>query len=230
MALRRHSKSCGWARPRISRLNGLLSFGFYSGDSHRNIAIEGSAVDPSGSPDADVVSFYNELGRRFAIGGNSLLTLFVGISIGDAEIDGFTERDPNKTGAALKVSSSDASSVATILGGRYNGAWGAFRPELAVGWEHEFEDTTQTVSATFADAPSGAKFKVISSDLGEDSLVVDAGAAYLLGPSSDISVRYVGRWLSDYDSQSIMGRYTYKFGAAPAPLPPAPEPLKLGKK
>jgi len=43
-------------------------------------------------------------------------------------------------------------------------------------------------------------------------------------------VRYFGRWLSDYDAQSIMGRFTYKFGAAPAPAPQVYEPLKLGNK
>jgi hypothetical protein len=43
-------------------------------------------------------------------------------------------------------------------------------------------------------------------------------------------VRYVGRWLSDYDAQSVMGRWTYKFGAPPVPMAPVmAEPLKLGE-
>jgi len=59
--------------------------------------------------------------------------------------------------------------------------------------------------------------------------VVDAGTSYTVGPASDLSVRYVGRFLDDFDSQSVMGRWTYKFGAAPVAAPPPPitnRPLK----
>jgi uncharacterized protein with beta-barrel porin domain len=113
---------------------------------------------------------------------------------------------------------------------RFNAAWGSWRPQLGVGWEHEFDDTFQTVSASFAGAPSGSNFTVIGTDLGRDAVVVDAGTSYLIGPSSDFSIRYVGRWLENYDAQSIMGRFTWKFGATGPALPPAkPEPLKLGE-
>jgi outer membrane autotransporter protein len=208
----------------------ILSFGWYSGSSHRNFAFDGPPIDPAGSPDADVVSFYNELGRRFGVGTGTTLTPFVGITIADASLDSFTERDPQKTGTALRVSG-DATSVASIVGLRFNGDWGAFKPQLAVGWEHEFDDTSQSVTASFASAPSGSKFKVIGTDLGEDALVVEAGASYAAGSSSDFSVRYVGRWLSDYDAQSVMGRWTYKFGSAPVAMAPVmAEPLKLGSE
>ncbi len=207
----------------------IVKFGWYSGDSHRNFGLN-TVLDPSGSPDSDVVDFYNEIGRRFAVGASSMLTPYFGITIAHAEIDGFTEKDPYGTGAALKVASSDADSVATALGLRYNGTFGAFKPQVAVAWEHEFEDTFQTVNMSFATAPSGSNFKVIGTDLDEDSLLVEAGGAYAINDSSDFSVRYVGRWLSDYDAQSIMGRYTYKFGAAPVAAPVAYEPLKLGNK
>jgi uncharacterized protein with beta-barrel porin domain len=82
---------------------------------------------------------------------------------------------------------------------------------------------------SFAGAPSGSNFKVIGSDLGDDALVVDAGTSYTVGPANDISVRYVGRFLDDYDAQSVMGRWTYKLGAAPVAAPPPPvtnRPLK----
>ncbi len=38
--------------------------------------------------------------------------------------------------------------------------------------------------------------------ISEDSLFVDAGGAYLLGTSSDLSFRYVGRWQSEYETAS----------------------------
>ena len=138
----------------------IVSAGFYDGESHRNFAFNRPAVDPSGSPDADAVSFYNEAGRRFAVGSNVTLTPFAGITVAHAELDGFTENDRQNTGAALKISGSDADSVASILGLRFNGSWGAFKPQVAVGWEHEFDDTSQIVKVSFAGAPSGSNFKV----------------------------------------------------------------------
>ena len=203
----------------------IVSAGFYSGESHRSFAFESPAVATNGSPDADAVSFYNELGGRIRVGPNVTLTPFLGIIIASADLDSFTERDPQKTGTALRVSHSDANSVASILGVRFNNSWGAFKSEVALGWEHEFDDTFQTVDASFAAAPSGSNFKVIGADLGDDALAVDVGTSYTLGPSSDLSVRYVGRFLEDYDAQSVMGRWTYKFGAAPVVAVPNP-PLK----
>ena len=202
----------------------ILSFGWYGGSVHRDVTFEGSPVDPHGSPDGNVVSFYNELGRRFDAGSNTVLTPYLGLTLAHAELNGFTESDPHNTGAALKVSGSDADSVASVLGLRVNGTWGAWRPELALGWEHEFANNAQTVHVSFAGA-AGSNFSVVGTDVGADALVLDAGTTYVLDEATDISVRYVGRWQSDYDAQSVMGRFTLKFGVD-APL--APKPLKLG--
>ena len=198
----------------------IVSGGWYSGDSHRDFALESSPVDPSGSPDGNAVSFYDELGRRFGVWSGASLTPFAGVTVSHAELDGFTENGHN-TGAALKVTGSDGNSVASLLGLRLSGEWwGVFKPQVALAWEHEFDDTFQTINVSFAGAPSGSKFKVRGTDLGEDTFVVDAGAAYALGDNNDLSFRYVGRFLEDYDAQSVMGRWTYKWGGAPAPVAP----------
>jgi uncharacterized protein with beta-barrel porin domain len=176
------------------------------------------------------VSFYNETGRRFAVGAGTLLTPFLGVNVAHAELDGITESDPGHSGAALRTSGSSGDSVSTLLGLRYNGAWGAWRPQVAVGWQHEYDDTFQTVNASFADAPSGSNFQVVGTDLGRDAVVVDVGTTYLINASSDFSVRYYSTWLDRYDAQSVMGRFTWKFGGvahAPAPAPDY-KPLKLG--
>jgi len=187
---------------------GIVSAGFYNGNSHRNFTFTSPI---KGDQDSDVVSFYDEAGRRFAIGPNVTITPFAGVTIANAQLDGFTETDPANSGAALKISDSDGDSLVSTVGLRFNGAWGAFSPHAAVAWEHEFDDTFQTVHARFASSTSNSKFKVIGTDLGDDAVVVDAGASYALGPQNDLSVRYIGRFLSDYDSNSVSGRWTYKF-------------------
>ena len=207
----------------------IVSAGFYSGEVHRNIAaFQSSPVDPSGQISPEVVSFYNEAGRRFWVGPNVAATPFVGVSVTEGDLGGFTERDPNNTGAALRVGSNDDTQTATLVGARFNGIWGYFRPEVAVAWQHYY-DTTVDVKASFAGA-HGSNFTVRSSDIGNDGVYVDAGLGYALGPSSDLSVRYTGQFLDNYDSNSVMGRFTWKFGAAPVVVPaPKYVPLKLGE-
>src|SRR5262249_31773852 len=158
-------------------------------------AFQSSPVDPSGHTSPDVVSFYNEAGRRFWVDPNVALTPFIGASVTSGNLGTFTETDPNHTGIALRIGSSDQTQTATLFGARFNGTWGYFRPEVAVAWEHYF-DTTVDMNASFAGA-HGSNFTVTSSDIGSDGVFVDAGLAYALGPSSELSVRYIGQFLEN---------------------------------
>ena len=189
----------------------IISYGTYSGNSHRNISLGASTIDPSGNFDASVLSGYGEVGRRYTVMNNIMATPYLGLGLAGANLQSFTEKDPNGTGARLKVKGTDANSVATTLGVRVNGHWGGFDPELSLAWQHEFAGTTQTVHASFADAPNGANFNVISSDLGADSLLLGIGGTYSVNPSSDIVVRYNGTFLSGYVSNEVMARWTSKF-------------------
>jgi uncharacterized protein with beta-barrel porin domain len=208
----------------------IISWGWYDGDSKRLVAVNASPVDPSGSFDADAIAFYNEAGYRFLWGNHSQVTPYIGIGASNGEIDGFTEKDPFGTGANLRIRSSDGDSLFTVLGGRWNGAWGNFRPQVGLGWEHEYEDSFQTINASFAQDKSGTQFKVRGTDVGEDALLLEVGTTYLVGSSAELTFGYMGRWYDNYDSQWITGRFTWKFGAA-APVVAAPvaaEPLKIG--
>jgi hypothetical protein len=45
----------------------------------------------------------------------------------------------------------------------------------------------------------------------------------------DLSGRDIGQFLDNYDANSVVGRFTWKFGATPAAPAPKYEPLKLGE-
>lgn len=189
----------------------ILSYGGYNGSSHRDVGIGSSPVDPSAKFDPSVVSYYGEAGKRFAMQSGLVATPFVGLGIAGAEIGTFTEKDPHGTGAGLKVRGTDANSVASTLGVRVNGKWGAFTPEMSLAWRHEFADTTQTVQSSFAGAPKGANFNVISSDPGADALLLGIGGTYSVNGSNDLTIGYDGTFLNGYSSHEVVARWTYKF-------------------
>jgi outer membrane autotransporter protein len=101
--------------------------------------------------------------------------------------------------------------VASRLGGRLSTVWGAFTPEVSLAWQHEFGNTSQTINASFASAPAGADFSVISATTGRDGAAVVAGLSYALGPQNKISVQYDGFFTGSYYSNAVVGRWTAKW-------------------
>ena len=188
----------------------IVSAGFYTANSNRFISITGSPVDPTGKPDADVVSFYGEAGYHWYVAPTTTITPLLGLTVAHGWLNSFTENDDG-TGAGLNIHDSNGTSVATRLGARFSTtAWGAWRPELMVAWQHEFDDTTQTVNASFADAP-GSNFSVLSSNTPRDWAVVEAGVTYFVNPNNKFSVLYNGFLNQDYTSNSVVGRWTTKW-------------------
>ena len=111
---------------------GIGSFGVYTGDSHRQFGLTGSPLDPSGSFDASVESFYGEMGRRYTMMPQTTVTPFLGVSIAHSDVGGFTKSDPNNTGAALKVGDGLGTRwrALSAVGSRVTGARGGPRCRL----------------------------------------------------------------------------------------------------
>jgi outer membrane autotransporter protein len=196
-------------------IRGIVSGGWYDGDSHRNIITGAGLIDPSGDPDSSVLSFYGETGYRFAIGAGTALTPYLGLTVAHAELDGTTEKDPDDTGGRLRVHSSDGDSLESTVGLRLGGDWGMgdgmFHPVLSVAWLHEFDDTRQEVDVSFADGPSGADFTVVSARTSRDSIRVGAGGMFQATDAIELGLKYDGLFNSDYESHSVIGTVRVKF-------------------
>jgi outer membrane autotransporter protein len=194
-------------------LRGVISYGNYEGESNRLIAFQGSPIDPAGDPSSNTFSFYGETGYRFDLGAGNI-TPFAGLNLATATLESFTEDDPEGTGAALEIHDSDAESVASVLGLRFDADMmmgsGILTPSVSVAWMHEFADTPE-VDMSFAGAPSGADFTVVASDAARDSILVDAGAQFELNGAIDFGVFYNGQFSEDYTSNAITARLGYKF-------------------
>ena len=199
-------------------LRGIVAYGNYSGNATRHLALDAPNTEYSnlkGSPDSNTWSFYGETGYRFDLSSVGQITPFLGLSIATANLDSFTEKDPSLSGAALNVHSSNANSVASVLGARFTADMamgsGIFSPVLSVAWMHEFDSTRQEVNMSFAGAPAGASFKAVGSNVGRDSAVVDAGAKFQFPDALDVGLYYNGQFNADYTSNGVTATLGYKF-------------------
>jgi subtilase-type serine protease len=209
-----HVAGYGGYDNRLFYLRGIVDYANYDGETHRDIRQGISLVDPS-SDEADswVFNFYGEAGYRWEFSPSFTLTPFVGVDVGHAELDEFTEDDPHGTGWALDVEGGEADSVETLVGVRFGGFWdmagGMFRPDVMVAWAHEFDDPAE-VDMAFAENPN-ARFTVVASDVADDSLVAGVGGTFDLTNQLRFGVKWDGRFNEDYDSNSVIGRIEYKF-------------------
>ncbi len=190
---------------------GIGSYGDYTGSSSRTFSAGTlSPIDPSGSFNASVESFYGETGRRYTVAPQTVVTPFAGISIAHSDVGGFTETSPTPDPTALIVGASHGDSLAGVLGARVEGHWGAWQPELSLAWQHEFLGPTESVTNAFAVAP-GTPFTVASSDPGRDWALVSIGTTYSFTPASQLDLKYEGRFASGYSSSSVVARWDTHF-------------------
>lgn len=92
-----------------------------------------------------------------------------------AETEGFTE---SGSMSPLQILNNDSQSLWTLFGGRFAYEWRvakmALRPELQLGWRHEFLDVSRAIDSRMASG-AGTVFQVESPSLGRDSLSLVAG-------------------------------------------------------
>jgi outer membrane autotransporter protein len=130
----------------------------------------------------------------------------------NVQLDGFTE-----TGgfAPLSVAGQNAESLRTALGfhvtfdkkvGR-----AIVRPELRAAWQHEFGDTSYSLTSSFATL-GGSAFTVAGPATGRDSLLVGAGFSVLWNDRFSTYAFYDGELLrTNYSSHNISLGFRYRF-------------------
>ena len=145
---------------------------------------------------------------------------FKGLTIGptasfhytNVQLDGFTE-----TGgfAPLNVVKKNADSTRSALGmhATFDVKMGRviLRPEARAAWQHEFGDTSYSLTSTFATL-GGNAFTVAGPATGRDSLLVGAGFSILWNERFSTYAFYDGELLrSNYSSHNISAGFRYKF-------------------
>ena len=165
----------------------------------------------SGSPDGAEVNLLFATGYDRTYKG---LTFgpFARIQFTSVDINAFTERG---TFAPLSVASENAQSLRSALGfhASFDGKVGRaiIRPEVRAAWQHEFADTSYSLTSSFATL-GGSAFTVTGPATGRDSLLVTAGFNILWNERFSTYAFYDGELLRrNFISNNISVGCRYRF-------------------
>ena len=156
-------------------IDSIVSVGWQDYDIERSIRYSVPGLNPDGSPtgsttvvdqtargDSDAVWYAFSVGAGYDFNvGSFTLGPFARLNYLKADIDGYREETDNTAagyGLLLDVGSQDVVSLATVLGGEATYAlstpWGVLLPQLRLEWEHEFENDSRTIYASFVEDPT----------------------------------------------------------------------------
>jgi outer membrane autotransporter protein len=124
----------------------------------------------------------------------------------------FTERGSL---APLNFPDQHQESISSILGAKASYDWKigkiTVRPELRLGWRHEYGDATPGLISDFASG-AGSKFLVHGPETGRDSLLAGAGFAILWSERFSTYVYYDGELArTNYEANNVTGGFRFEF-------------------
>ena len=90
----------------------------------------------------------------------------------------------NGTGIGLDVQARDLKSVATVLGAKVNFAssqsWGILMPHAEVEWQHEFQDSPDSITARFLHDPTATTIQVTGDSIDTNFFRLGLGLSFVL--------------------------------------------------
>jgi autotransporter-associated beta strand protein len=189
-------------------LDAAVSGGFNSYDTRRTTPNNTAAT---GKPDGAEINTLLAAGYDWK---------WKGLTIGptasfqytNVQLDGFTE---NGSFAPLTIAGKNAESLRTALGIRatFDAKVGGviIRPEARAAWQHEYGNTTYSLTSNFATL-GGNAFTAYGPTTGRDSLLVGAGFTIQWSPRFSSYAFYDGELLrTNYSSHNISAGFRYRF-------------------
>jgi outer membrane autotransporter protein len=180
-------------------INAAATGVFNDYESHRDAMLGTASGDTNGRDFNGLVA----AGYEWKSGGLTIGPTF-SYQYTYVEFDGFTEH-----GSLLPLSFNDqnAESSRTALGGKISYDWHLgnilVRPELRLAWQHEFDDTANSIVASFANG-AGNSFTVNGPEIGRDSLLIGAGAAVIFNDRVSVYAYYDGELArTNYSSNNV---------------------------
>jgi outer membrane autotransporter protein len=192
----------GWGDYSQSRnVNGLIPFIGVNGQP-LVLPVQGTA---SANYGATEFAAYGETGYTFNEGGYVLQPL-VGLGYIHTQFDSFTE-----TGAGmgdLTVGSASVNSLISTLGGRAQTTFtldggGKIIPSVMLGWQHQFLDTSMTLSESLASSPYAGFFQEKGPDYGRDSALLGVGIEGDIWDRTKLFLDYNVKLNGDYTAHAV---------------------------
>ncbi len=163
------------------------------------------------SPDGSEVNVLFATGYDWKMGGLTIGPV-ASFQYTNVQLDGFTERG---TFAPLSVGRRTEESLRSAVGvhATFDAKMGRaiIRPEVRAAWQHEYGDTTYSLTSTFATL-GGNAFTVSGPAIGRDSLLVGAGFSILWNDRFASTVFYDGELLrTNYSSNNLSVGFRWIF-------------------
>ncbi|MEM9530012.1 MAG: autotransporter outer membrane beta-barrel domain-containing protein [Pseudomonadota bacterium] len=172
-----------------------------------------------GEPDGDNLAFALSLGKDF-ISGERRFSPYLRVEHTSVEIDGYTERLSNPTGAGgglgLVVSDQDIDSLEGVLGARLgwtlSRGWGVLLPQFTAEFIHEFDDDSRVVAARFINDPTSTAFTFATDDPDRNFVTLGASLGFVFANGRSAFVSYESLLGYDDVSQHVItagGRFEF---------------------
>ena len=200
----------GW-RQGPAYVTALVSGGANDYSISRNMMQFGLTGFSTSDPAGVLVTAFGETGYGVTM-GKALLTPYVNIGYVHQSVDAFSE-----TGSfgAFNVAPADGSSLSTTIGLRAStridlGSHGTLVPEVRAGWQHEFLDQSQTLTAQLA-GTAASPFTVVGPRFGRESALVGIGVSHEFEPGASFFLDYDGRFTGGFNQNSASAGIKVKF-------------------
>ncbi len=127
------------------------------------------------------------------------------------DVNGFQEHGSD---APLRISSQNLNSLRSLLGLKASYAFTVggivIKPEIRAQWRHEYLDTNASLEAGFVGGTG--VFAVEGSEIGRDSVLIDAGATVQVSPTVSVFAYYTGEiGRTNYSSNAVNGGFRISF-------------------
>ena len=188
--------------------------GYVWGDNDQTRSNVGGVNGLTATSDYDSNVYFASLeaGRKYMVGGNTVLTPKALVNYQYYDADGYTETGAG--GANLTTSGDDLDlfeiGVGVDASWDYQQADGSYlQPKIGVGVRHDLVGDEYQTSSTFQ--AGGSSFKTEGFDPAQTTFNVSAGLTYFSTTNWELSAGYDFEYKSDYDSHAGKLKAAYKF-------------------
>jgi uncharacterized protein with beta-barrel porin domain len=192
------------------QLQGAAAYGLHGIETARYLDYGSISRRAEADYNADQYSAYLRGSCDLRGPGGSLLQPFASLAYSQLHRESFKESGADSLD--LDVDDETTESLYSTVGAR--AAWdlqwrqARIRPELRLGWAHQFLDRNGEITANFMATPRAAgyqSFEVRGVEAGRDSLVIGAGVTADVGKNAQVFLSYDGVVNGDLTEHALLG-------------------------